>query len=280
MVAIEELFAAYFRLIGAPMEACGPGLYRVELDPSQVSELEGRTLLPWNLGDGNARTTYYFTFLPEMAGATEGVEFVGLGSQRLLQVIDAIRRHGQTTHFWAPAGGNVRPGLNIVDVRYRPFYFFIVRVERRPNNQASSLVRIGVDRVEGLAMRRIAEVLPSYRLLEGTPDDTPLPIERAAIDFDRAFELAFEELVASLEEEDLAWAVQQSLTVDRELKRLKSFFAEKARDGDRHEVDEARRLSELEHLKPALVARVQGVAAAHLPVAIADGFVEYLPFLP
>lgn len=292
---IRRLVLDYFHLLGAGIEDCGDDLYRVELNQEQVSELEGRPhLVPWNPQNGTSLTTYYFTFTPREDLPPE-VECITLGSQRLYQIITSVRRQAEVSHIWVPIHGDrdrgtpdgraplsQAPGatgqLTLADMTYRPFCLFLFRLDPFPGPGPTSIVRIGVDMVDGIALRKLAELVLHMDVCSGFPDDPDVPIEEMRIDLDEAFKAAYSELISGLSSRDLiTWAHRQQETVQRETDRLQAYFREHKAQDDALSPDEQKRIDELKALSPKVVARVQNMTLAHLPVSHVDGTPDYLP---
>lgn len=280
---VRRLVLTYFELIGADIEEVGNDLFRVEMARDQAAELEGGLWGPASPWTDQAQVTYYFTFTPEVAEGHGDAELVGLGSHRLQQVIQSIRRIAGATRVWLPAyalGGRLLLGAAGGEgISYRPFFLFTLRLDYENTAKPSDILRVAVDRVDQIALTQLAEIVAELPLESGFPatDDGAL-VEEATADFDRSFAIAFEGALQALEGADHSWAIRAQSIVEQERARLAAYYAERERDGEQVEQEKNRRLSELEASRPKVLVRTQGVSELFLPVARLNGTARYLAF--
>lgn len=278
---VRDFVLNYFSLIGAHIEPHADEVYRVELNEEQSAEMEGRMVNQWNKQAHGGLVTHYFAFHPEPTDPHEDIEYVTVGSHRLHQIIAAVRRRGEVTQLWLPrqnipawSDANADP---FSSVKYRPFYLFLLSVEKRPDTRAGNLVHLAVDLVDGLPLYHIAHIVPKMRLRWGVPRDDTTEIERPTIDVDEAFHIAYDDIINMESEKDVAWAETEIETVERERKRLESFYRQKESEGHNIDIEKDKRLGELERLSPGIVVRPLGLTHAHLPVRHVNGSIRYLP---
>lgn len=274
---VRRFTLAYLELLGGEIEEVSPDLYRVELTPEQAAEIDPSTpVWLWQQGRSGTRSqlAYYFTFTPSVAERVAEAELVSAGSHRLHQLIEAVRRIGQTARLWVPlppARGEGRA------VAYRPFYYLLLRLEYRVPGGGARLFPVAVDRVDHLPLRQLASLLPSLPLRAGIPG-APHPMEEGSLSLEAAFALAFGEALEALSHEEPTWAQEAAEAVRRERERLIEYYAEKEREGEAVEPERTHRLDELEALAPRVLARLQIAAEVYLPVATEQGRLRHLAF--
>ena len=272
---VRRFTLAYLELLGGSIEEVGPDLFRVELAPGQVAELEPNApVWLWTQPAGpGSQLTYYFTFTPSAARAEEA-ELVSPGCHRLHQVIEAVRKRGQGARLWVPPPPGRPAGGEVV---FRPFLYLLLRLEYRAPGGGVRLFPVAVDRVEHLPLRQLGALIPSLPLRAGTPGDSHRR-EESSLPLGSAFELAFREALDSLEREDPTWAREALDAVQREKERLIAFYADREKEGEAVEPERARRLEELRALEPRVLVRLQLFAEVDLPVALEKGRPRHLAF--
>lgn len=273
---VRRFTLAYVELLGGSIEEVAPDLFRIELTPEQAAQLDpGAPVWLWNShGTARSQITYYFTFTPSVAERFAEAELVSAGCHRLHQVIEGVRQRGQGARLWLPPP---RRAHAFGEILFRPFLYFLLKLEYRSPGGGVRLFPVAVDRVEHLPLRQLGALLPTLPLFAGRPG-APFRIEESSLPLRAAFELAFDEAVASLESEDPAWARGTADAVAQERTRLVRYYAQKEREGEEVEPERSHRLQELEALAPKVLVRPQLVAEVYLPVAFEQGRVRHLAF--
>ena len=278
---VRAFVTSYLSCAGAAAEEVSPGILRAEVPARVAAELEGSAWLGWlSPQDAPAHVTYYFTFDPSVAARQADVELIAPGSWRLERMAHSVRRTARAFGMWLPVPRDARYDPAGRGLRYRPFYLFLLSL-RTPGGAAPyGPVSVAVDRVDQLALRQLAEMLPRLPLRPGRPDDGgETALEPPRTGFERAFELAFEEVLRLLEAGDAAWAGERRSELAREKERLERFYAERAAEGEDVTAERDRRLAELDRLAPRVFVGIEAVADLYLPVAQEeDGTVRHLAF--
>lgn len=272
--AVRSFMLRYLELLGATVEEVEPDLFRVELDREKAAELEGDSMPAWMWTSGPtqpAQITYYFTFAPAIAERRPEAELVGLGSHRLQQAVESVRRLARATRAHLPMDG-----LPVTGVRYRPFYLLCLRIDHHGATEPSRLFHVAVDRVDGLPLRQLAELFLRLPLCAGAPAGTGVPVDEPQTDLTGAFLIAYQELLETLQRSDSTWATDALEALERERARLLRYFETCERDGLDVREERVHRLEEIETMRPRVCVRLQAACEAYLPVRIEGGSVEHL----
>lgn len=259
---LRQFVQDYFATLGAAISAEG-GILRVELNPDQLAELEGRTGPRMSffgcLEEGT--TVLYFAFDQDTAAAVPNAELVAPGSHRLEQMYASALRQGRIGLFTLVPRGALEP----LDELHTPYLLLHFRIAYEGRCQSEQLIPVCVNLCNGDEHPAIARQAENAELAE----TLPRRVAMRKLGFGDAWKVACKAVVERLRTQDDGWAREALLALAQEKRFLEQFYAQQCADeADDLAAERAERLAEADRRsRPRAIARTTLAAVLMAPAS-------------